>query len=148
MVQVHIRNVAQGGDPTPGVASGVILGNLPQGRMRPATIGVNRGPTGSEGWDVGCICTNMMPGERMGVPEPAWEDGIGVRGCPALRGTEADLAAPPSSLWGPAGGDDGSGGPIRRDPELRRYRYGTVTYKKIAGGGRTRGRGRPGRVGG
>ena len=72
MVQVHIRNVAQGGDPTPEVASGVVWGTSRRGGDAAChTIGVNRGPTGSEGWDVGCICTNMMSGERMGVPEPA-----------------------------------------------------------------------------
>ena len=53
---------------------------------------------------MGCSCTNMMSGERMGAPEPAWEGGIGVRGCPALRGTRGRSAAPPSSFWGPRGG--------------------------------------------
>jgi len=81
------------------------FGEPPAGAaMRPATIGVNRGPTGSEGWDVGCICTNMMPGERMGVPEPAWEDGIGVRGCPALRGTRGRSGRSTFLLLGARGG--------------------------------------------
>ena len=53
---------------------------------------------------MGCTCTNMMSGERMCVPELAWEDGIGVRGCPALRGTRGRSGRSTFLLLGARGG--------------------------------------------
>jgi len=126
----------RGRESEPGATSNEVRAHSRRGGDASCPDGGQQGSkSGSEGWDVGCSCTNMMSGERMGAPEPAWEGGIGVRGCPALRGTRGRSAAPPSSFWGPrGGGDGGSGGPIRRYPELGRHRYGTAICQKNARG--------------
>ena len=44
------------------------------------------------------------------------------------------MAAPPSSFYRPAGGDNDDFSPIQREPELGRRRYRTATCKNVARG--------------
>jgi len=130
----------RGRESEPGATSNEVRAHSRRGGDASCPDGGQQGSkSGSEGWDVGCSCTNMMSGERMGAPEPAWEGGIGVRGCPALRGTRGRSAAPPSSFWGPRGG--GRWRQRRANPTRPRARATSLWYgymPKKCPGGRTR----------